>query len=343
MLASAVAVLTIGFLRDEEPVKVYRDRDLQMEFKVPKSWKVRKERYWTVVQFESAAKRPIRVQFLPTQFRDTAEVWQQLQIDVAKNRRDTVVRQWDEEILGVPLLLTKLVQNSNEGQVAVWSGLIYSRTIDKLNFRVTSHIDDANEAESKWRNALLSIRLLASGSVKPEDPNAKIEPPQKVEPELPRVKWSPPDKAVQRPVRAPNRLKLGEEPFLLYTPEGWSFEAGKLMHRDLKGSISVQVVRVVEDREFEPFDSRARATLEKFDSVTNRVETDLGRNKAQFYVRRLIRTGPTSAGVATIGVFAGNFSGVTWLIQYDGTPDTERSDSRLLDTLLNELSAETGG
>src|SRR5690606_2842666 len=92
----------------------------------------------------------------------------------------TIDRQWQEVILGVPLLLTRMFFVRSGEKMSTQVGLLYSATPEKLNYRLTVNAEKAEEAEAAWRGALSNLRTL--GGSLPGVENPDIVPPTEVDP-----------------------------------------------------------------------------------------------------------------------------------------------------------------
>jgi hypothetical protein len=296
----------------------------------------------TVLTWRTRSGREARAQWVPTVYRDTATLWQQLQVDVAANRGDKIVRQWEEEILGVPLLLTRVVREEKGKSYSVWGGLIYSRTPTKLNFRVYSAPEDANETEEEWRKVLLSVRTDTGGTPEAEMPGSKIEPAKAKDPDLPVVTWtSTSDQTKPKPVRAPKRLKI--EGFLAYAPEAWSVEGAELDCEGLQGKLTVDAKRVQGGTGLRAFLAASGTQLTMLDEVTNRHERDFGLNRAGYHVWEIVRTGTSQGKASVVGLWGGQLDDNMWFVRYQGDEASLRRDRPLIEALVGALSVESGG
>jgi hypothetical protein len=106
---------------------------------------------------------------------DTPDLWETVQADANKQLNRQVVKQWREEILGVPLLLTKIAYDDAAGHEVGLVGLVYSRTPYKMAFRLTCDDENYDAAEYSIRQTLQSLRTLDGGLPQPEDPNHPLD------------------------------------------------------------------------------------------------------------------------------------------------------------------------
>lgn len=326
----------------DDGLRSYKDPQLGISFQYPRSWNLRKEKYMTVLTWRTKGGREARAQWVPTVYRDTAALWQQLQVDVAANRNDKIVRQWEEEILGVPLLMTRVERIEKGRTYSVWGGLIYSRTPTKLNFRVYSSPEDAAETEEDWRKVLLSVRTEAGDTPLAEMPGSKIEPVKPKDPDLPVVTWTTnSDQAKLKPVRAPKRLKI--DGFFAYSPEAWTVEGSALACENLKGVLTIEARRVKAGTGLRAFLGYSGSQLNVIDQVESRNERQLGLNKAGYTVWEVVRTGTSKGKSTTMGLWAGQLDDNMWFVSYQGDATTFRADRGLIESLVTALSVESAG
>ena len=75
-------------------------------------------------------------------FSGSPDTWQKVQMDANQNLKRQVERQWQQEILGVPLLLTKIDYSENGSSKVTLTGLLYNDSPNKLLFRLTGPASD---------------------------------------------------------------------------------------------------------------------------------------------------------------------------------------------------------
>ncbi len=242
ILAAASAVILTGLVQD---VKTFEDRETGFAFSYPATWEWRKERLYSIftIPLEGGAKA--QVQVINVKFRQQPDAWQTAQSDVAKTMSRTVDRQWDEVILGVPLLLSQLSYKEGEAPMNSLVGLLYSNTQAKMSFRLTSPAPGYSQAEAAWRGALNSLKTVSGSLPGAEDPT---KPPQgsggvgtdsgpkatKILPDKPKASRLP--KGIKRePIEA-----LGQQMEVLL-PKAWSLtkkETGYVLTRsDWSGEV----------------------------------------------------------------------------------------------------------
>jgi hypothetical protein len=256
-----------------------------------------------------------------------------------------VARQWEELILGVPLLMTRLEFLDGAKPTTVLVGMIYSRNPVKLSFRVTSLAEAAPEAEAKWREVLNGIRTLSGSLPKTEDPTQVI-PEQQSAPSDPRITVLAPKPAkVPRPNRSDKvePLDILGQSLGLRLPRAWSVvksDAGySLTHPRLKGELKL-------DFGAGQAADMARATAAgsnslntRFQTVSLREEREIGLNRSGSRMYQISRRGTDQAGPLLAIITGGHQDLHYWVTLYTTSDfkDGER-DTRLLQELHQSLS-----
>ncbi len=208
-----------------QSTQTFQDKETGLTFSYPSTWEYRKERLYSVFEIPLEGGKKANVQVLNVAFRQEQTAWQTAQADVAKTMNRTVDRQWDEVILGVPLLLTQLSYKEGDSAMASLVGLLYSRSGSKLSFRLTSAADTYTEAEQLWRTSLNSLRTISGDLPTSEDPTKPPTTSPIRQPNEPKVTNIPPAK-VKQP-KLPKGVKqepmevLGQK-LLLTLPRSWS-------------------------------------------------------------------------------------------------------------------------
>lgn len=194
MMAAAglIFLTTLG-----QSTQTFQDKETGLTFSYPSNWEYRKERLYSVFEIPLDGGKKANVQVLNVAFRQAQTAWQTAQADVAKTMNRTVERQWDEVILGVPMLLTQLSYKEGDAAMAQLVGLLYSRSASKLSFRLTSPGENYTQAEGLWRSALNTLRTISGDLPTSEDPTKPPSTTPIRQPNEPKVATLPPAKAKQ--------------------------------------------------------------------------------------------------------------------------------------------------
>lgn len=105
-------------------------------------------------------------------FSGPPETWQKIQTDTNTNLHREVERQWQQDILGVPLLLTRINYAENGVNRTTLTGLLYNDAPSKLLFRLTGPASDFDKAQFQFDQAMQTLRTTNNELPKAQDPNA---------------------------------------------------------------------------------------------------------------------------------------------------------------------------
>lgn len=155
----------------------FSNPELNLTFSHPKSWKVATSRkaVSTVTIPIPDSRESATMEIYPISFRLSSEEWLGMQSSVAKNMGHEVVRQWTEDLLSVPLLLTKTQMAGGSGDKTVLQGMLYSATLRKFLFRLVAPTAVFAQAEAEWRSVWPTIRTVDGTLPKPESPERVVE------------------------------------------------------------------------------------------------------------------------------------------------------------------------
>lgn len=329
-------------------IKTYSSGALGLAFDYPASWQVAAKGEEAVFTMPLASGSNATLELFASEFRGTTDEWQQLQTTINNQLRRTVERQWQEEILGVPLLMTR-IQYSKAGQpTSTLIGLMYSATPKKLHFRLTSLSPDTEAAEQALRSVLPSLRTNSGDLPTAQDPSAPTPTPEqpKVEtkpPPPPKVlSAAPRSRRIEKaPVSVP--VKLGEQALVLRLPAGWTAvqkEGGfALANPKVEGGVMLNLAAA--EMDMDPTLQRAAATtLSQFSKISQREEPRPWLNRAGQQVSYVRRTGSINSSDEVVLQAIGGSKAGYWLIDYRAAPKTYASERRLLHELFDRLSLE---
>lgn len=327
--------------------KPYRDNALGLIFEHPTAWTVKNERYSTDFSFPLADGTTAVVQLFRTSFRQEKAAWQQIQTDINGQLKRRVARQWEEQILGVPLLMTKIEYSEGGKDVAALIGLLYTATQDKLNFRLVASAGAIDEAEAAWRNVMLSLRTTNGELPIAEDPTRPLPNPVVSGTGRPITTLKPGEGPVE-PVRTSNVSKVtkfGAE-LAVFLPEGWTLEAkeGKmtLLNSSLKGSVELQLFSGGRSLVEPTVRAASKESFEQFSVVTVREDQALALTKAGCAVAGMLRSGTTKEGESLIvWHIVGNNETFIWRLDYTTKAEKDLSqDRKAIDRLRDYFAVE---
>jgi len=343
----ATSALTLLLVAGQSETRTYRDDKLGLIFQYPRTWTLRKERLYSVFEWDLSGGGKAKVQLINSNFRSPKEAWQQVQKDVNITNKREVLRQWEEVLLGVPLLLTSVQYSESSGPERLLIGLLYSKSVEKFMFRLTAPAAGMDEAERQWREVFVSLRTTSGALPTTENPDTPVEterPPTKPDKV---ITLKPSDGKPAKAVKAPkaNRVTALNQGMNVLTPESWTVadKDGVLVatHPELAGRLVLEIGNTTEAAAKSVLMSASGKTLSRFTSVKRRTETPGGYNQAGFWICQINREGPTEAGELFLSQAIGAGAGVYWLATYESTsPEQARKDRPVLDALFMAMSLE---
>lgn len=281
----------------------------------------------------------------------TPELWEEVQQQVNSQLNRKIEKQWREEIMGVPLLLTKL-SYPDEGETTIaLSGLVYSRTPYKLQFRLTAPSIAYDQAEYELRQALQSIKTVQGDLPQAEDPNnpltssAYINKPTKP-PKVTVLGSDKPEVVKIKKGEVAIPLTVSERKLVLTLPAGWTFDAPQngviVLHNPaVSGTVTVSVYSTLDSDPPEAAIIKASgASLNDYASVALRQEVQRDSSLAGAKLNAVWRTGQASAGTMTTCDAVGATGDNYWVLRYrlQGPPNSK--ERKLIEALTDGMSAD---
>lgn len=334
----------------DPPPKLFRSDALNLSFSMGVDWKLERSRNQSRILIPLAGTRATATADLfETDFRQTAEDWQRIQQTVNEQLQRTVERQWTEELLGVPLLMTRISYLQGGQETTTLIGLLYSATRMKLHFRLTAPSEQFSEVEQAWRGALLSIRTLSGTSLTPENPEQelptqpKVVPPSKARPPL--VLKTEAELRRERATMGPVRVSLvvSTRNVLLAMAQGFAAtlqnETVTITHPQLKGQVTVKVNALIDSpRPERALATQAAESLSQFSQVKQRRD-ELGKvSKAGAMVAWTRREGSSGPEQLVIWDAVGTKDEHYWTLQYRSADASAwAQDEKVLRQLLDSL------
>lgn len=315
-------------------------------FEHPESWTVVKQKNSTELTIRDSQGASIGVlQLFYVFYRQTPDEWQSLQETATKQTGRTIERQWQEEILGVPMLLTKV--SSDSGGRTTLVGLLYSATPRKLNFRLNAPGDTYAAAEAQWRSVMQTMRTTTGQLPTTEDPNKPtnqlVVPPPKPKSS---VTLTPEKKSQRKPKYGPIevRTKAGGGDAVLYLPSGWTAEATGdaflLKRPNLAGELTLAVLSTLDSGLPDAALSGAAAkSIASFTKVAKRLDPKPTLTSMGMLMQSVYREGSASDGERVVlhaVLSSGDMYGVATYTARS-LADYKR-DRKAIDSLFNQIA-----
>lgn len=373
LLLSAVLGLSLVWpaaaIRDD---RVFESPNLGLAFFHPKSWIFKQKKHsveFTIPLYEG--KSQAKVEIFENTFRGTADLWQQLQGTAAKSQGAGVEKQWREDYLGVPMLLTKLTYVDRTVEMAAYTGLLYTRTPNKFQFRLAVPRGNFDDAEAIWKAALLTLRTIDGSLPLVEDPppveiaepGKKPKKPKKPDQGKPTDTARVPDAPLKPSVTivlhpaitAPMKGRFGSEklevqlagqPSILRYEKGWTVtkvgDKLRFTHARASGIVTVDVLSTIDSLSPEnQLVSAPSKTLSQFKSVSRREDPAMFRTAAGYRVATVLREGKSEAGDLVLFYGIGSFDNHYWLVEYRSESMKQaKDDLKLIRSLMETLGLQ---
>jgi hypothetical protein len=344
-------------------LQAYQNLTLGLKINFPKAWEIT-----TNKKFESRILIPIPnssdrgvVEIIPVNFRGRVEDWQIQQAAMAKSSNRAVDRQWDEEILGVPLLMTKVTYTERGSTKTSEIGLLYTLGFNKLMYRITAAPEQFDNVDSAWRQSLQSLRTWDNSLPKVEDPSIKIErtdvpkggglfgPDELPHPTIPHEVNKKPTgpKPEKSPVGA--TINFNGRKVELRIPADWKVDSNKdgtftLRHAGVSGPVNVSLYPVEgTDPVGVALLKASGASLNDFDKVTSRDESLPKPNKAGVDVGVIWRTGTgAKSDLCTCEASCQSSTYYLILTYRSNNAGTWKGERQAIEELLDHMSIEPG-
>lgn len=321
------------------------------QLSVPRVWKMTKTRDSHRFVFPvTGTDRTAQFEVYGVTFSNDIPTWQAVQSNAAKQLKREVSRQWQEEILTVPMLLTRTTWEEKNGiSKTSDSGLIYADTRRKFLWRLTANTDDFEQALAQTRNVLQTIRTEGGKLPKPYDPTVPASEDLR-RPDRPekRTTWKQPNQDVKEPVKGDRSVETtaGNLPLVIWYSGDWSFaaEEGTLVatHPSVTGKVTFRSFSAVEsDPPGKAVLKQSGQSLGQFEKVLKREEHGPVRSLSGSQIMMIWREGSTSSGSLYTFDVVGATGDYYWLAAWSSTdPKSAAVQRDLIARLAQTMSIE---
>jgi hypothetical protein len=352
--ALLVAIYVLGVAQGE--TQTYRNDALRLSLTYPSGWKLaakKDDARFSIPLTSTQGEATFEV--FAVRYGHEPEVWQLVQLQADRQLKRETLKQWQEEILGVPLLLTKSQDTSGPGQRVMLAGLIYSATPFKLNFRLTAPAAGYEEAEFALRKVLESLRTTDGSLPEREDPakpsgskgagGASGDRPSKP-PKVVVLGPAPGDRAPRKGEKSVTAKTAGRTLTLRF-PEGWKAEAKAdatfaLTAEAVPGAVTVTLSATIDSMPpGRAYTVAMMETLKSFEAVSEREEALPKFNAAGDKLVYVWREGTGGGDLAALDAVGGT-NEIYWTARWAlaGSKPPPDVKKRLL-ALIDRMSVET--
>jgi hypothetical protein len=204
----------------------FRDANLNIAFTYPNRWKITKKDK-REVRFEipfGAGTRSGELVVIRTGFRGQPEDWQSLQKTTNELSNRAIVRQWTQDLLGAPLLLTQVNFDEKGDSMTMTSGLFYTNVPSKMLFHLKVPVSMQDQMAFEWQQTLESFRTLDGSNLASEDPSKPVVARKPVDTVAPRRPVPDPTTKATKIVSARVRqFEVSGRKLEVTLPEGWTY------------------------------------------------------------------------------------------------------------------------
>lgn len=346
------ASILLGFSTLQAPqTKLYEHTPTNFKFSIAGTSSITKKKGdWTITFPIGSAKTSATLHVFAVSFMAEPDVWEGAQKYFAEQSKATVLSQSREEILGVPMLVTKMQEVVTPNRNITISALIYSQSDLKLFFRFVAPEAVFSEAEQKYHEILQTLATIDGRLPKPEIPGRTSEAPATKNKGIPEVPRTPigasasEAKVITGPVTM--GAKLAGKPVQLCVPKDFVLEPGQegkilASHPELGMKIEIELGSSLDSSALtQILAGKSSSGLARFEVVRLRSE---GRPKpnaagASFVVIRREGTGQAGPLYQIIaGAEKGDFY---WYFDLFMSQPLSKRQSDLIDSLILGSSVE---
>lgn len=345
LTTTVLASILLGMGQEGEKTKTFKDPATDLIFDYPQSWGMKTDKYATTFTF-TVKNQSVLVRLLRTDQRYPAGHWQSSVKMVEETNKNEVLKQWEEELLGVPLLLTRYREQKGAVRSIVLVGLLYARTAEKMSFRLISPEPVADEAEAVWRNVLMSTRTVSGKLPEKEDITATIPvTTEEVKPETRPTKsftLTAKSKADQKFFKGPVRITLDDQAGIYgYLPEGWKFENGTAKSDSAPFNLVLSSGVNDVDSAKKVWLVKCGQKMSELDSVGKRTEPPMKVSEAGFELRYMIRSGTKDGIEKAQVVVLGWSAGLYFIAEFDGSAEDWAKNRGAIEKVIGQISVSS--
>ena len=327
--------------------------EANLAFSHPKDWRIKvdKKAHSAHVTIPLGGKtRHADLDVFAVVFGSKTDLWQAVQLQINKQMGHEVVRQWQEEILDMPMLLTQTHYYENGHELKSLSAMIYMKWSKKMLLRLTADVDAYPDAEVELRQALQTLHTIDGSTAVaeiPDRPVTKEEEHETVTAGTEKVTFiqNPSLRMKIRKGQMAEAVTVGGKPAVFRFPKGWKskqttggFELGT---SGLRAPVEITVNSDLDsDPPADALQKAAAASLARFivaptrDEVTDKL-MDSGSSVSWVWRVGTGTVGPICAWDA-VGQIGDNY----WQLSYAPDHVATKKEYALLADLISKMSVD---
>lgn len=351
--------------------KVFQSPTLGLSLSHAPTWAFKRKKHSSEFTIPiQDGKSQFRVEIFEAEYRGTIPRWQEIEAMLVSSTKKTLIKQWQEEYLGVPMLLTSSSYTDKNGyELSMQSGLLYTKGPTKFQYRLESPSGVFDEAQQIWKEALLSLRTTDGRVPEVEDPESVVpDVESKKKPKKDRLDPvgkpdTRPSDAVVKPTKTERitaddfdrgkivlgpqsqKVTVGGKEGELRFAAGWTLKPVEgtgfiLTHPKVPIKLTLEAAGVLDA----PQPDRAllglaNQTLDLFKTVSSRLDTNPRWTRAGQKLITVKREGVDSAGKAITVVHAVGYLGdYYWAGTLVGTPDEFKAGQTVINDLFETMA-----
>ncbi len=323
--------------------------DTGFQFAYPANWTAKKSKNNTKFTFTLPdSKAPIFVEVYAVTFTQDVETWQAVQTNAAKQLKHEMVRQWQEEILTVPMLLSRTSWTEKDVAMTSDFGLIYAEGRRKFAYRLVAPTDQMDRADTAWRGVLQTIKTANSRLPKPFDPKPQSENLRRPDAEDKIFVMKRPKTDIPPAVKGDQTIESVNGNYTLILRYALP---GKATANDKGVAVTVpDVAAAAQVKLYSALDSEpggralikaSAVTLDRFKSIGLREEKGPYRNKAGASIAYIWREGLADGGPLYTMDAVGVSGDYYWLLSWSSNdPKSAAKAHEQLILLIDSMTAE---
>jgi len=355
-------------VQQDTPTRIFTEPYLGLQFSYPKTWTIEKT---TLSMDETVTKGKVKkdntrtlfsipvqnssnkgeLQVVRTEYHASIDLWQTIQVRENELEKRTLVRQWDQDIMGVPMLFSRTDYTEHGTAMSSILGLFYTRTSYKLLLRLTAPTADFDKVAYEFNSMLETLRTVDGKLPKEDDPSIDLEPVTKKTPQapLPPHSLEPVNKHPKSLAKAPVAIEtvVSTKKVILRVPEGWSAVGAKENMLELKSDglnvpLHIQLYSTLDsDLPDVALIKLSANDLPLFSKVSSREDTSQKANSAGTSISTVWRVGQADSGYLVTGEASAAMGQYYLLLTYKQTSGIAyKTERKLIEALLSQVSIE---
>jgi hypothetical protein len=348
----ALAAATLSLLAPAQEPTVFTERFLGLQFAHPPAWKVAKTtKDGTIFSIPvQGSSEPAELHVMRDRYHADRDLYQIVQLRINEQMKREVVRQWEQDILGVPMLFTRINYVDKGVPRAVLMGLFYTRTPLKLSLRLITRQDDYDNVSYELLKALETLRTTDGKAPVMDDPAVKLDAAPKkpvAVPPPPKVLDSGEKTAVAVKPTQTAELTISLRKVNLRYPDGWTVTQSvdnkiSLKHPEMQQPLTFELFTTLDsDPPQRALFKASSKSLSQFLQVVSRDDKAAAVNKAGATITSVWRTGKAESGELASYEAVGASGDYYFLVAHKQTDmPTYRTERKLIEALVDLLTIE---